>query len=111
MTPDEALAIYNTGPKAVVKILCDFSNTIESQQQQIKHLEGRVGRGVTPSPSSNRTSGFPASCFPLDFTKRHTQTVSTAVTTSRLAPALAGAGNNFALSEDERVADCDDVND
>ena len=74
-------------------------------------LRGRVGRGVTPSPSSNRTSGFPASGFPLDFTKRHTQTVSTAVTTSRSAPALAGAGNNSALSEDGRGADCDDVND
>ncbi|RLB57919.1 MAG: hypothetical protein DRG80_07640 [Deltaproteobacteria bacterium] len=38
MTHDEALALYNAGPKFVVKMLCDLSNTIESQQKQIKAL-------------------------------------------------------------------------
>jgi len=54
MTPDEALAIYNTGPKAVVKILCDFSNTIESQQQQIKHLEAKVAKLSKNSSNSSK---------------------------------------------------------
>ncbi len=35
MTHDEALALYNAGPKFVVKMLCDLSNTIESQQKRI----------------------------------------------------------------------------
>jgi len=35
----------------------------------------RVGR-ENPSPSSNRTCGFPASGFPVNFTKGHTQIVS-----------------------------------
>jgi hypothetical protein len=38
-------------------------------------LASRVGR-ESPSPSSNRTGGFPASGFPLDFTKWHTQDAS-----------------------------------
>lgn len=54
MTPDEALAIYNTGPKAVVKILCDFSNTIESQQQHIKHLEAKVAKLSKNSSNSSK---------------------------------------------------------
>ncbi len=39
MTYDEALALYNAGPKVVAKILCDLSNTIESLQEQIKVSE------------------------------------------------------------------------
>ena len=31
MTPDEALALYNAGPKVATKILCDLSNTVQSQ--------------------------------------------------------------------------------
>ncbi len=38
MTRDEALILYNAGPKIVVEVLCDFSNTIESQQEKIKTL-------------------------------------------------------------------------
>ncbi len=38
MRPDEALVLYKAGPKIVTKILCDLSNTIESQQEQIKAL-------------------------------------------------------------------------
>jgi hypothetical protein len=33
----------------------------------------RVGREATPSPSSNRTCGFPASGFPEDSCLRHAQ--------------------------------------
>ena len=38
-----------------------------------KLITSRVGREETPSPSSNRTCGFPASGFPEDFRLRHTQ--------------------------------------
>jgi len=58
MTPDEALAIYNTGPKAVVKILCDFSNTIESLQQQIKVLEAKVAKLSKNSSNSSKPPSF-----------------------------------------------------
>lgn len=42
MTHDEALALYSAEPKVVAKILCDLSNTIESQQEQVKALDVKV---------------------------------------------------------------------
>ena len=39
MTHDEALAIYNTGSKVVVKTLCDLSSTIELQKALITEFE------------------------------------------------------------------------
>ena len=57
MTPDEALALYNAGAKVVTKILCDLSNTIESQQEQIKVLEVKVAKlSKNSSNSSKRPS-------------------------------------------------------
>jgi len=57
MTPDEALALYNAGPKVVTKILCDLSNTIESLQEQIKVLELKVAKlSKNSSNSSKRPS-------------------------------------------------------
>ena len=57
MTHDEALALYNAGPKVAVKILCDLSNTIESQQEQIKALEVKVAKlSKNSSNSSKRPS-------------------------------------------------------
>ena len=57
MTHDEALALYNGGPKFVVKMLCDLSNTIESQQKQIKALEVKVAKlSKNSSNSSKRPS-------------------------------------------------------
>ncbi len=44
MTHDEALALYTAGRKVVAKLLCDLSNTIESQQEQIKALEVKVAK-------------------------------------------------------------------
>ena len=49
MTHDEALALYNAGPKVVTKILCDLSNTIESQQEQVKLLELKVAKLIPDS--------------------------------------------------------------
>ena len=57
MTPDEALALYNAGPKVVIKVLCDLSNTIESLQEQIKVLEVKVAKlSKNSSNSSKRPS-------------------------------------------------------
>ncbi len=54
MTDNEALALYNAGAKVVVKILCDLSNTIESQQKQIKALEIKIAKlSKNSSNSSN----------------------------------------------------------
>ncbi len=57
MTNDESLALYNAGPKVVVKILCDLSRTIESQQMQIKALEIKIAKlSKNSSNSSKRPS-------------------------------------------------------
>jgi transposase len=57
MTKDESLALYNAGPKVVVKILCDLSRTIESQQMQIKALEIKIAKlSKNSSNSSKRPS-------------------------------------------------------
>ena len=54
MTHDEALALYNAGPKVVAKILCDLSNTIESLQEQIKALEVKVAKLSKNSSNSSK---------------------------------------------------------
>jgi transposase len=54
VTPDEALALYNAGPEVVTKILCDFSNTIESLQEQIKVLESKVAKLSKNSSNSSK---------------------------------------------------------
>lgn len=54
MTHDEALALYNAGPKVVTKVLCDLSNTIESQQEQIKVLEAKVAKLSKNSSNSSK---------------------------------------------------------
>jgi len=54
MTHDEALALYNAGPKIVAKILCDLSNTVESQQKQIKALEVKVAKLSKNSSNSSK---------------------------------------------------------
>jgi transposase len=54
MRHDEALALYNTGPKVVTKILCDLSNTIESLQEQIKVLEIKVAKLSKNSSNSSK---------------------------------------------------------
>lgn len=54
MRHDEALALYNAGPKVVTKILCDLSNTIESLQEQIKVLEIKVAKLSKNSSNSSK---------------------------------------------------------
>lgn len=54
MTPDDALALYNAGPKVVIKILCDLSNTVESQKEQITLLEAKVARLSKNSSNSGK---------------------------------------------------------
>ena len=54
MTHDEALALYTAGPKVVAKLLCDLSNTIESQQEQIKALEVKVAKLSKNSSNSSK---------------------------------------------------------
>jgi transposase len=54
MTHDEALALYKAGPKVVTKILCDLTNTIESQQKQIRALEVKVAKLSKNSSNSSK---------------------------------------------------------
>jgi len=67
MTKDEALTLYNAGPKVAVKSLCDLSLTIESQQKQIKALEIKIAK---LSKNSSNSSKRPSSD---DITKSTTQ--------------------------------------
>ena len=54
MTHDEALAVYHAGPKVVVKILCDLSDTIESQQVKIRTLEIKIAKLTKNSSNSSK---------------------------------------------------------
>ena len=54
MRHDEALALYNAGPKVVARILCDLSNTIESLQEQIKALEVKIAKLSKNSSNSSK---------------------------------------------------------
>ena len=54
MTPDEALALYNAGPKVATKILCDLSNTVQFQQEQINVLELKVAKLSKNSSNSSK---------------------------------------------------------
>jgi hypothetical protein len=57
MTPSEALIIYNAGQEVVVKTLCDFSNTINSSQAEIRSLEIKIAKlSKNSSTSGNRPS-------------------------------------------------------
>jgi transposase len=42
LTPEEALAIYHSGPEAVVKVLCESSYTFDRLQERVKELEATV---------------------------------------------------------------------
>jgi len=67
MNNDEALALYNAGPKVAVKSLCDLSRTIESQRNQIETLEIKIAK---LSKNSSNSSKRPSSD---DITKQKTQ--------------------------------------
>lgn len=54
MTHDQAWALYTAGRKVVAKLLCDLSNTIESQQEQIKALEVKVAKLSKNSSNSSK---------------------------------------------------------
>ncbi len=58
MRHDEALVLYNAGPEVVANILCDLSNTIESQQEKIKELEVKIAKLSKNSSNSSKTSFF-----------------------------------------------------
>jgi len=54
MLPDEALAIYHTGPKAVVKTICDFSGTISLLQEKNCSLENKIAQLSKNSYNSSK---------------------------------------------------------
>ncbi|MDX2513389.1 MAG: IS66 family transposase [Desulfobacterales bacterium] len=57
MFPDEALAIYHAGPEAVVKTICDFSDTISLLQEKNRSLENKIAQlSKNPYNSSKRPS-------------------------------------------------------
>jgi transposase len=57
MLPHEALAIYHAGPQAVVKTICDFTDTINLQHEKIRSLENKIAQlSKNSSNSSKRPS-------------------------------------------------------
>ncbi len=58
MTPNKALKIYNSGQESVVETLCNLSQTVESQQKEIKILESKV---IKLSKNSSTSSKPPSS--------------------------------------------------
>ena len=54
MTDDQAMVLYNAGPKIVVEVLCDFSHTIESQKEKIKALELKIAKLSKNSSNSSK---------------------------------------------------------
>ena len=55
MFPDEALAIYHAGPDAVVKTICDFSDTISLLQEKNRSLENKIAKLSKNSSNSSKS--------------------------------------------------------
>ncbi len=65
MTREQALAIYQAGPEAVVKVLCKMSAAIDALQERVKTLEATVEKLerkiATLSKNSSNSSKPPSS--------------------------------------------------
>lgn len=51
LTPQEALKIYQSGPEAVIKILCELSAAVERLEHRVRELENQLAQN---SRNSNR---------------------------------------------------------
>ena len=69
MTREEALAVYNSGPEAVVRVLLEMDTRLDVSEKRVQHLEARLAKdshnsskppssdGLNkPKPKSSRTS-------------------------------------------------------
>ena len=54
ITPEQALEIYNAGPEAVVRVICDLSRQVDLQQQRVDELERKVARLSKNSSNSGK---------------------------------------------------------
>lgn len=54
MTPDQAMAIYQAGPEAVVKVICELSSQVAPLQKRVNTLERKVARLSKTSSNSSK---------------------------------------------------------
>ena len=64
ITPEQALAIYQNGPEAVVKVICELSRgviIVEKLEKQIEILEARIKELENQLAQNSRNSSKPPS--------------------------------------------------
>jgi transposase len=54
LTRKQALAIYNTGPEAAVKVICELSHQIDQRTELVEALEAQVARLSKNSSNSSK---------------------------------------------------------
>ncbi len=54
ITPEQALAIYHSGPEAVVKVICELSAQVDLQQKRVEELERTVAKLSKNSANSSK---------------------------------------------------------
>jgi transposase len=54
ITPEQARALYQAGPGAVVKVICDLSRQVDLRQQRVQALERQVARLAKNSTNSSK---------------------------------------------------------
>jgi transposase len=58
LTREEALAIYNSGPEAVVKALCELSAAVERLERRVSELEQKLAKNSRNSNKPPSTDGL-----------------------------------------------------
>jgi hypothetical protein len=58
MTQEEALAIYQAGPEAVVDVLLKMDARLAASEQRVRHLEGRVAKDSHNSSKPPSSDGL-----------------------------------------------------
>lgn len=58
LTPEEALAIYQAGPEAVVKALCELSAAVERLERRVSELEQQLAKNSRNSSKPPSSDGY-----------------------------------------------------
>lgn len=58
LRPEEALAIYQAGPEAAVKMLCELSVAVERLKRRVSELEQQLAKDSRNSSKPPSSDGF-----------------------------------------------------
>ena len=58
MTPEEALAIYHSGPETVVRVLLEMDARLNVSEKRVLHLEGRLAKDSHNSSKPPSSDGL-----------------------------------------------------